>query len=82
MKGVPMAGTAIGAFVAPTLAGGATYVIGMAFVEHFASGGTLLNFNPPDYREFIKNQLELRASARTSGHRSSNIARREGKARV
>ena len=29
-------------------------MIGMAFVQHFESGGTLLDFDPPDYREFIK----------------------------
>jgi hypothetical protein len=28
------------------------------FIQHFASGGTLLDFNPPDYREFIKAQQE------------------------
>jgi hypothetical protein len=31
-------------------------VIGKVFIQHFASGGTLLDFNPPDYREFIKEQ--------------------------
>jgi uncharacterized protein (DUF697 family) len=53
-KTVPVAGTAIGALTAPVVSVGATYVIGMAFIEHFASGGTLLDFEPPDYREFIK----------------------------
>jgi hypothetical protein len=33
-------------------------VIGKVFIQHFASGGTLLDFNPPDYREFIKAQKE------------------------
>jgi hypothetical protein len=26
----------------------------MAFVQHFISGGTLLDFRPSEYREFIK----------------------------
>jgi uncharacterized protein (DUF697 family) len=60
MKAVPVAGTAIGALTAPTLSVGATYVIGMAFIEHFASGGTLLDFEPPDHREFIKSNAEMR----------------------
>lgn len=60
MKAVPVAGTAIGALTAPALSVGATYVIGMAFIEHFASGGTLLDFEPPDYREFIKSNAEMR----------------------
>jgi uncharacterized protein (DUF697 family) len=59
-KTVPVAGTAIGALTAPALSVGATYVIGMAFIEHFASGGTLLDFEPPDYHEFIKANAETR----------------------
>ena len=54
LKVVPIAGTAIGALTTPALSVGATYVIGMAFIQHFASGGTLLDFEPPNYREFIK----------------------------
>jgi hypothetical protein len=42
----------------PALSAGATYIIGKVFIQHFASGGTLLDFNPPDYREFIKAQRE------------------------
>jgi uncharacterized protein (DUF697 family) len=60
IKTVPVAGTAIGALTTPALSVGATYVIGMAFIEHFASGGTLLDFEPPDYREFVKPTMELR----------------------
>jgi len=54
MKAVPVVGTAIGTFVMPSLAAGATFIIGKVFMQHFASGGTLLDFNAPDYREFIK----------------------------
>ena len=46
VKGVPVIGTAVGAFAIPTLFTGATYAVGMAFVQHFTSGGTLLDFNP------------------------------------
>jgi uncharacterized protein (DUF697 family) len=60
IKTVPVAGTAIGVLTTPALSVGATYVIGMAFIEHFASGGTLLDFEPPDYREFVKPEMELR----------------------
>ena len=59
-KSVPIAGTAIGAMTAPAMSVGATYVIGMTFVEHFARGGTLLDFDPPDHREFIKATAEVR----------------------
>jgi uncharacterized protein (DUF697 family) len=58
MKGLPGIGTAIGAITMPVVSAGATYIIGKVFIQHFASGGTLLDFNPPDYREFIKAQKE------------------------
>ena len=60
VKSIPVAGTVVAVLAMPTLSAGATYAIGMAFTEHFASGGTLLDFNPPDYRAFIKAQKEKR----------------------
>lgn len=59
LKVVPVVGMLVSGFVMPVLSAGATYAIGKAFVQHFASGGTLLDFEPPDYREFIKKQKEL-----------------------
>jgi uncharacterized protein (DUF697 family) len=58
LKSVPVLGTIASGFVMPALAAGATFAIGKAFIQHFESGGTLLDFNPPDYREFIKAQKE------------------------
>jgi uncharacterized protein (DUF697 family) len=59
LKIVPIFGMLASAFVMPVLSAGATYAIGKAFIQHFASGGTLLDFNPPDYRDFIKAQKEM-----------------------
>ena len=69
LKMVPVVGTLTSAFVMPALSAGATYAIGKAFIQHFASGGTLLDFNPPDYREFVKSQKEMweSRSARSGG---------------
>ncbi len=58
LKAIPGVGTVVSAFTMPVFSAGATYVIGKVFIQHFASGGTLLDFNPPDYREFIKAQKE------------------------
>jgi len=58
MKSVPGVGTAVGALSMPVFSAGVTYILGKVFIQHFASGGTLLDFNPPDYREFIKAQRE------------------------
>jgi uncharacterized protein (DUF697 family) len=76
LKAVPVVGTAIAACVMPALSAGATYAIGKAFIQHFESGGTLLDFNPPDYREFIKAQKEMwdSRSTRADKNKSSKIS--------
>jgi uncharacterized protein (DUF697 family) len=59
VKAVPILGSIIGELTMPVLSAGATYAIGQAFIKHFESGGTLLDFNAPDYREFVKSQKEV-----------------------
>lgn len=71
IKGIPVIGTTIGALTMPIYAACATFVIGKVFMKHFASGGTLLDFNPPDYREFIKSQQERFKRRAASGTSSS-----------
>jgi uncharacterized protein (DUF697 family) len=71
LKAVPGVGTAVGAFTMPVFSAGATWVIGKVFMQHFASGGTLLDFNPPDYREFIKAQKD-RWNARSKSSPSAS----------
>jgi len=61
-KGLPGIGTAVNTLAMPALTASATYAIGMAFIEHYATGGTLLNFSPPDYRDFIRSRLRLRSA--------------------
>jgi uncharacterized protein (DUF697 family) len=68
LKAVPAVGAAVSILAMPALSAGATYVIGKVFMKHFASGGTLLDFNAPDYREFIA------AHAPNLGGRSSRAA--------
>jgi uncharacterized protein (DUF697 family) len=58
VKSIPVAGTAVGALATPALAVAATYAIGKVFIQHFASGGTLLDFEPPNYREFISREMQ------------------------
>jgi len=70
VKGVPLIGTAVAITAMPALSAGATYIIGQVFTQHFASGGTLLDFNPPDYREFIKAQTD-RLRAKLDGQTGS-----------
>jgi uncharacterized protein (DUF697 family) len=64
LKTFPGVGTILASLSMPALAAASTYAIGHVFIKHFASGGTLLNFKPEDYREFIKAQAE-KARARS-----------------
>lgn len=59
LKAVPVLNILAAGFVMPVLSAGATFAIGKAFIQHFESGGTLLDFNPPDYRDFVKAQKEM-----------------------
>jgi uncharacterized protein (DUF697 family) len=78
LKAVPVLGMLAAGFVMPVLSAGATFAIGKAFIQHFASGGTLLDFNPPDYREFIKAQKELWDSRVSRGSQSGSGATASG----
>jgi uncharacterized protein (DUF697 family) len=71
LKVMPIIGTVAAGLVMPALSAGATYAIGKAFIQHFASGGTLLDFNPPDYREFIKSQKEMWESGTAAAARKA-----------
>jgi uncharacterized protein (DUF697 family) len=71
LKAVPVVGTIVAGFVMPALSAGATYAIGKAFIQHFESGGTLLDFNPPDYREFVKAHKEMWDSRSTASGRDA-----------
>jgi uncharacterized protein (DUF697 family) len=62
VKAVPVVGSAIGVVMAPSLAAGSTWIIGKVFMRHFASGGTLLDFEAPDYREFVRGQASAMGS--------------------
>jgi len=78
IKGVPGFGWTVGALTMPVFSAGVTWVIGRVFMKHFASGGTLLDFDPPDYKEFIKAQQEKVASKFGRGSKSGSTAETAG----
>jgi uncharacterized protein (DUF697 family) len=58
VKAVPVIGV-MSAFVAiPGLAAAFTYAVGKVFVQHFASGGTFLDFDPKKVREHFAREFE------------------------
>jgi len=57
-KLLPVIGWYAGSVSMSVFSGAATYAIGKVFVQHFASGGTFLNFNPETVREHFKAEFE------------------------
>jgi len=45
IKTVPVIGTVAGVLTEPAIAAAASYALGKVFIQHFESGGTLLDFN-------------------------------------
>ena len=78
MKGIPILGTTVSSLTMPALSMGATYAIGLAFIQHFSSGGTLLDFDPPNYREFIRAHSDA-WNARSKAAPTPTAKKREAK---
>lgn len=58
LKCVPGIGTAAGVVAQSTLAGATTYAIGKLFLEHFETGGTVLDVNPAQMAKNLKKAVE------------------------
>jgi uncharacterized protein (DUF697 family) len=52
VKFIPVVGTTVGAVSMPITAGAVTYAVGKVFLQHFASGGTFLTFDPEKVRDY------------------------------
>jgi uncharacterized protein (DUF697 family) len=62
LKSVPLFGHALGMISVPAFGAGLTYAIGKVFIQHFASGGTFLDFDPEKVRGFFS-KAETKAEA-------------------
>lgn len=58
VKMIPVVGTSIGAVSMPVTAGAVTYAVGKVFIQHFASGGTFLTFDPEKVRDYYEEMLK------------------------
>jgi len=57
-KAMPFFGWGVGLATVPLVAGATTRAAGMVFVQHFESGGTMLDFDPMATREYFKREFE------------------------
>ncbi len=66
VKFIPGLGQAAGALTMSVIAGASTYAIGKVFIQHFASGGTFLTFDPDKvqayYTEMFQEGQEVAAN--------------------
>ena len=58
VKIIPIVGQTAGLVSVPLSAGAFTYAVGQVFTQHFASGGTLLDFEPASWREKFREQMK------------------------
>ena len=52
MKAIPVVGFFVSTFVEPAAAAASTFALGNVFIQHFESGGTLLNLDPAAVRQY------------------------------
>jgi uncharacterized protein (DUF697 family) len=57
-KAIPVVGVTAGVITMPVLNGATTYAIGKVFVQHFASGGTFLTFDPNKVKAYYEEMLK------------------------
>lgn len=55
---VPGIGPLLGAITLPAFAAASTYAVGKVFIQHLESGGTFLDFEPQEVREYFRQQFE------------------------
>ena len=58
LKAVPVIGAFAGAPAMVLFCGASTWAVGKVFIQHFESGGTFLDFDPDEVREYYKAQFE------------------------
>jgi uncharacterized protein (DUF697 family) len=54
LKAIPLFGQVLGAISVPVFGAGLSWAVGRIFMQHFASGGTFLDFNPDKVRAYFK----------------------------
>ena len=57
LKGVPIIGQALGMLSVPAFAAAITYAVAKVFIQHFASGGTFLDFDPDKVRAYFQSEV-------------------------
>lgn len=57
-KAIPIIGSALGGMTVSAFSGAATYAIGQVVAQHFASGGSISEFDSEELKKFYEEQLK------------------------
>lgn len=57
LKAVPFVGPVLGGLSVSAMGGAVTWAVGRVFMQHFASGGTLLDFEPDKMRQHFTSEM-------------------------
>lgn len=57
IKGIPIIGL-LGSISMPLYSGATTWAVGKVFIQHFATGGTFLNFDPQKVKDYFADLYE------------------------
>ncbi len=77
-KSVPVIGWTAGAIAMPVIAGAATYAVAKVFVQHFASGGTFLTFDPDKVKEYYAEMLKEGREVAKEGDQLADDVKKNG----
>lgn len=58
LKAIPIIGQTAGVLGTSITGAAMTYAVGKVFLQHFASGGTFLNFNPDEVKEYYARMFQ------------------------
>lgn len=68
LRFVPVVGQIVGVLCEPVFLGASTYAVGRVFTQHFAAGGTFLDFEPARVKSYFREEFEKgRAAASRMG---------------
>ena len=79
LKSIPVIGQALGLVTTPVFAWASTVAVGRVFIEHFESGGTLLDFDADKMRHYYYQQYEAAKHGTKVGENEHNASSRAGK---
>jgi len=77
-KTIPVVGSLAGAPAMAVFAGAYSWALGNVFIQHFESGGTFLNFNPDEVKEYFKAKFEEGQTMAASPGTEENVKRKAG----